>query len=150
MEAIHFADLIQAQAKKYGDKTALNHKKNMQDDWTKISWKSFAEKVSAVSKALYELGISEGDRVGQFSNNMAENLIVDYALFSNRATVVPMYATSTAPQVEFIIQDSAIAVLFTGDQIQYDIALEVMEHSDVLKKIVVFDSEVTLKNDRSI
>lgn len=150
MDTLHFAELVQAQARKYGEKTVMNHRKNLKDDWLQISWKSFAEQVMAISKALYEFGVKEGDRVGQFSNNMAENLIVDYALFSNRAVVVPMYATSTAPQIEFIVNDSEIAVLFVGDQVQYDIALEVMERSSHLKNIVVFDDEVVIKGDNTI
>jgi len=150
METLHFADLIQAQAKKYGAKVAMNHRKNIGDIWSQISWKSFAEQVTALSKALYESGVNEGDRVGQFSNNMAENLIVDYALFSNRATVVPMYATSTAPQIEFIVNDSEIAILFVGEQIQYDIAIEVMARSSFLKKIVVFDRDVALDAEKAM
>lgn len=150
MDTLHFAELVQAQARKYGEKTVMNHRKNLKDDWLQISWKSFAEQVMAISKALYEFGVKEGDRVGQFSNNMAENLIVDYALFSNRAVVVPMYATSTTPQVEFIVNDSEIAVLFVGDQVQYDIALEVMEHSNYLKNIIVFDDDVVIKGENTI
>jgi long-chain acyl-CoA synthetase len=150
METLHFAELVHAQAKKYGGKVALNHRENLTDEWSQISWISFSGQVMAISKALYELGVNEGDRVGQFSNNMAENLIVDYGLFSNRAIVVPMYATSTAPQIEFIINDSEIAILFVGDQLQYDIALEVRERSRFLKKIIVFDRKVTLKEDGSM
>lgn len=150
METLHFSGLIQNQAKKYGDKTVLNHRKNLKDEWKKISWKSFAEQVTAMSKALCEFGVQEGDRVGQFSNNMAENLVVDCALFSNRAVMVPMYATSTAPQIEFIINDAEITVLFVGDQMQYDLALEVMKHSLFLKKIIVFDREVSIKGDHTI
>lgn len=150
MDTLHFSDLVQAQARKYGDKTVMNHRKNLEDDWLQISWKSFAEQVMAISKALYEFGVKEGDRVGQFSNNMAENLIVDYALFSNRAVVVPMYATSTTPQVEFIVNDSEIAVLFVGDQVQYDIALEVLERSNYLKNIIVFDNDVVLRGENTI
>ncbi len=150
METLHFGDLIHAQARKYGDKVALNHRKNIQDDWTGISWSSFSEQVSSISKALLELGVNEGDRVGQFSNNMAENLIVDYALFANRAVVVPMYATSTAPQIEFIINDSEIAILFVGDQQQYEIALSVLSHSHFLKKLIVFDDSVELSGDNSM
>lgn len=150
METLHFGDLIHAQARKYGDKIALNHRKNIQDDWTGISWKSFSEQVCSIAKALLELGVNEGDRVGQFSNNMAENLIVDYALFSNRAVVVPMYATSTASQVEFIINDSEIAILFVGDQQQYEIAMSVLSHSHYLKNLIVFDDTVELVGENSM
>jgi long-chain acyl-CoA synthetase len=81
---------------------------------------------------------------------MAENLITDYALFANRAVVVPMYATSTAPQIEFIINDSEIAILFVGEQLQYDIALEVKQKSAFLKTIVVYDDTVQLHDDSSM
>jgi len=150
METHHFADLVHAQAKKYGEKIALKQRKSITDEWTKISWRSLSEQVTAISKALNELGVNEGDRVGQFSNNMAENLIVDYALFANRAVVVPMYATSTAPQIEFIINDSEIAILFVGDQQQYEIALQVHAHSHYLKKLIVFDREVVLQGKDSM
>ena len=142
MESIHFAEIVASQAKKYGDRAAFYHRREITHEWTPLSWNSFSEQVFVLAKALYELGVKDGDRVGQFSNNMVENMITDYALFSNRAIVVPMYATSTANQIEFIINDSRIEVLFVGDKIQLDIALEVMTRSPVLKTIVVYDSQV--------
>lgn len=150
MEAIHFAEIVSAQARKYGERAALNHRKNVTDEWTSLSWNAFAEQVSAISKALYELGVDERSCVGQFSNNMAENLIVDYALFANRAVIVPMYATSTVPQVKYIVDDSEISIVFVGDQGQYDVALEVQAQSEFLKTIIVFDEDVVLKGDASM
>ncbi len=142
MDKLQFAQLVFAQAKKYGDKTAICHRKNIADDWTKISWNELAAQVLSIAKALIEIGVEEQDRVGQFSQNKAENLIVDFALFANRAVVVPMYATSTVSQVEFIVNDAGIEVIFVGDQQQYNTALEVLKHSKILKKIIVFDRNV--------
>lgn len=150
METLHFAEIIAGQAKKYADRTAFYHRKHSTDEWSPLSWNSMSEQVNALAKRLFEMGLKEGDRVGQFSNNMVENLITDYALFANRAVVVPMYATSTASQIEFIINDSAIEILFVGDQAQYEIALEVKQRSSVLKTIVVYDSDVVLKEAESL
>lgn len=150
METAHFADLIASQAMAYGEKTALKHRREITDEWSSISWESFASKVFALAKALYEIGVVEGDRIGQFSGNMAENLIADYACFANRAVVVPMYATSSAPQIEYITTDSEIAVLFVGDQDQYDIACEVKSKSQFLKKLIVLDPKVKLANEDSV
>jgi len=150
MNTGHFADLIASQARLLGNKTALNHRKSITDEWTSLSWNDFSEQVNALAKSLLEHGVREGDRVGQFSNNMAENLITDYALFANRAIVVPMYATSTAPQIEYIINDSEIAMLFVGDQLQYDIACEVKEKSTFLKIIVAYDDAIHLKDENSV
>jgi long-chain acyl-CoA synthetase len=151
MEGTHFAQIINSQAKKYGDKTALLSRQNLTDNWTSVSWNDFDKQVSIIAKALIELGVEEQQCIGQFSQNKAENLIVDFALYADRAILVPMYATSTVPQVDFIVNDASIEILFVGDQIQYDVAKEVLKKSKVLKKIIVFDADVVVeKSDNTI
>jgi len=147
MENLHFSQLIFAQAKKYGDKVALYHRENQTDDWSKITWSSFANQVSSIAKAFVEIGVVEHQRVAQFSQNKAENLIVDFALFANRAVMIPLYATSSEPQVEFIVNDAKIEVMFVGDQNQYNVALEVLHKSNFLKRIIVFDKKVVFENE---
>ena len=142
MEKLHFAQLVFAQAKKYGERTALCHRDSSDDEWTKISWVAMANQVSTLAKAIVELGVVEQQRVAQFSQNKTENLIVDFALFAIRAVMVPMYATSTVSQVEYIVNDAEIEIIFVGDQQQYNVAKEVLEDSKFLKKIIVFDKKV--------
>jgi len=151
MHELHFSQIADAQVLKYGDKPLFHFRKNLTDSWTSLSWTEFNAQIAIVGKALIELGISEKECVGQFSQNMTENLIVDFALYSNRAVMVPLYATSSVAQVEYIVNDAGIKVLFVGEQMQYDVAVEVLASSEVLKKIVVFDTQVKLKQDgRSI
>jgi long-chain acyl-CoA synthetase len=142
MEKLHFAQLVFAQAKKYGERTALCYRDKAGDEWNKLSWNAMAAQVSSLAKAFVELEVTEQQRVGQFSQNKAENLIVDFALYANRAVMVPMYATSSVSQVEYIVNDAEIEIIFVGDQHQYNVALEVLEKSKFLKKIVVFDHKV--------
>jgi len=142
MENLHFSQMIFAQAKKYGEKVAMYHRELVTDEWSKISWTTYANQVLSIAKAFVEMGVVEHQRVAQFSQNKAENLIIDFALYANRAIMVPLYATSSAPQVEFIINDAEIEIIFVGDQQQYDIALEVQQNSKFLKKIIVFDKNV--------
>jgi len=142
MENLHFSQLIVAQAKKYGNKVAMYHRAELTDEWSKLSWSEYAGQVLSIAKAFVESGVAEHQRVAQFSQNKAENLIIDFALFANRAVMVPLYATSTAPQVEFIVNDAEIELIFVGDQQQYNIALEVRQNSRFLKEIIVFDKNV--------
>ncbi len=151
MHELHFSQIAEAQSKKYGNKPLFHFRKNLTDSWISLNWTDFNTQIAIVGKALVELGINEEECVGQFSQNMTENIIVDFALYSNRAIMVPLYATSSVAQVEYIINDAGIKMLFVGEQQQYDVALEVLATSEVLKKIIVFDKEVKLKNDgRSI
>lgn len=147
MHELHFSQIASAQARKYGDKPVFHFRKNLTDKWKSTSWNDFEKQVFVIAKGLIELGVREQDCVGQFSQNMTENLIVDFALYSNRAVLVPVYATSSASQVEYIVNDAGIAVLFVGEQQQYDVALEVLSKSEILKKIIVFDPEVKIKTD---
>jgi len=146
MENLHFSQLIFAQAKKYGDKVALYHRESQSDDWSKITWNLFANQVLSIAKAFVEIGVVEHQQVAQFSQNKAENLIVDFALFANRAVMVPLYATSSVPQVEFIVNNAEIEVMFVGDQQQYNVAYEVLQRSKFLKKIIVFDKKVVFED----
>jgi long-chain acyl-CoA synthetase len=146
MENLHFSQLIFAQAKKYGDRAAMYHREELTDEWSKITWTSYSEQVLSIAKAFVEMGVVEHQRVAQFSQNKAENLIIDFALYANRAIMVPLYATSSAAQVEFIVNDAEIEIIFVGDQQQYNVALEVQHNSSFLKEIIVFDKNVVLVN----
>ena len=101
MDKLHFAQLVFAQAKKYGEKTALYYRDKAGERWNELSWNAFANQVLVIAKALIELGVSEQQCVAQFSQNKAENLIIDFALFANRAVMVPMlcYLYSSAGRV---------------------------------------------------
>jgi long-chain acyl-CoA synthetase len=146
MEELHFSQTSKVLSKKYGDKVAFYSRDNSANDWSTLSYTDFDKQVFVISKALLELGICEQQCVGQFSQNMTENLIVDYALYSIRSVMVPFYATSTVAQLNFIINDANIELIFVGEQQQYDIAIEVLKHSKILKKIIVFDSKVRLSD----
>lgn len=145
MKAIKtFNKLIQLQSDNYGDRVAIYDRNKLTDPWKSISWKIFNDKVNTIAKALIELGVKTQDRVAQFSQNKSENLIIDFAGYTIRAVVVPIYPTSTPEQVKFITSDAGTEIIFVGNQKQYDIAVEVMKESECLKKIIVFENDVKL------
>ncbi len=139
-----FSKLIEIQAEKYGEKEVLFDRRKLTDDWSSISWNTLNKKVRNTAKRLLDLGINTQDRIAQFSQNKSENLIVDFAAFSIRAVVVPIYPTSTLSQVEFITNDSEAQLLFVGGQKQYDIAVELMKVSKHIKQVIVFERETIL------
>jgi len=147
MHELHFSQIVSAQARKYNDKPAFHFRKKTDESWKTLSWVDFDKQVQTLSKALVELGVAEQECVGQYSQNLTENLVVDFALYANRAVLVPIYATSTAAQVEYIVNDASLKVIFVGEQKQYDEAVEVLATSEILKKIIVFDPDVKIKTD---
>lgn len=143
----HFAELIHRQADKYGSRTALKHRDNGSGKWLKISWREFADKVMLTAEAMAEFGIKEHDRIGVCSQNMPQCLFADFGAYANRVVAVPMYATNSPAQIDYIINDAQIETLFVGEQLQYNNAFKVQKDSTVLKRIVVFDPAVKLNPD---
>ena len=136
--------LVQLQADKYGDRPILYDRNKLTESWTAISWNKMNEMVNTLAKALLELGVKPQDRIAQFSQNKAENLIIDFATFSLRSVVVPIYPTSTQVQVDFITRDAGAEILFVDGQKQYDVAVEAMKNSSHLKKLIVLEKDVKL------
>lgn len=152
MEVVHMARLVPAQVKKYGNRTALRFRDYNLQKWTDISWKAFGESIDRLASSLIEDGYTGGTKIGLFSQNKPECLIVDFAVYSVRSTGVPMYATSTTSQIEYIIKDAGIELIFVGEQYQYDRAYEALTNNVGLKQIVIFDTAVrlALTDDKSL
>jgi len=142
MEYYHSALLIHKQAEKYGDEAALKVRNNDSGVWETIDWKSFSEKIIALARSLCHSGVGYETKIGIYSPNKVECLYLDFAAFANRAIVVPMYATSSIPQISYIIDEAEIEMLFVGEQKQYDNAWKVLQAGKTLKKIVIIDSNV--------
>lgn len=147
MELIHFAKLPAVKAKKNCSRTVVCYRDYTLAKWVEISWSEFAERIAKVARAMAAFGVKEQDRVGICSQNMPQAMIADFANYANRAISVPIYATSSVQQIEYIVNDAAIELLFVGEQVQYDHALDVLKESKVLRRIVVFDEAVDLKGE---
>ena len=140
----HYAELVHRQAEKYGSRTALKYRDNATGKWLKISWKEFSEKVMLTAKAMAEFGIEVQDNIGVYSLNMPQCFYTDFGAYANRVVSIPMYATNSPGQIEYIINDAHIHTLFVGEQLQYNNAFKVQKESQYLKRLVVFDPAVKL------
>ena len=140
----HFAELIHRQAEKYGNRTALKHRDNAMGKWLKISWREFSDKVMLTAKAMAEFGIKVQENIGVYSQNMPQCLYTDFGAYGNRVVSIPMYATNSPGQIEYIINDAKIRTLFVGEQLQYNNAFKVQKDSKYLERLVVFDPAVKM------
>src|SRR5688500_19049781 len=90
------------------DRAALSYRAGGQ--FVDVTSKQFAEKVRAIAAGLIELGVQKGDRIAVMSPTRIEWTYLDYAIWSAGAVTVPMYETSSAEQVEWIMSGSEAVV----------------------------------------
>jgi long-chain acyl-CoA synthetase len=87
------------------------------DAWRDVTAAEFLAEVRGVAKGLLAAGIQAGDRVGLISKTRYEWTLVDYAIWFAGAVTVPVYETSSADQIEWILGDSqAVAVVAEGPE----------------------------------
>jgi len=150
MTNFHFSSFVHQQAEKYNQKIAFRHKDETQNRWILTSWSDFSKQVKMAAKAFAAMGVNEEENIAIFSQNKPEIFISDFAMYANRAVCVPMYATSSISQIDYIITDAEISIVLAGEQEQYEKTFELIGKNPFLKRIIVFDSNVKLhENDKS-
>jgi long-chain acyl-CoA synthetase len=79
--------------------------------WTDVTNAEFLADVRAVAKGLMASGIGLGERVAIMSKTRYEWAVTDFAIWTAGAVSVPIYETSAALQVSWIIKDAGCAAV---------------------------------------
>ena len=140
----HLSVLIHSQAKKYGNRTVLVRQDFGGSKWTNVSWNQFSANVKKVSNALLALGLKPQDKIAVFSQNCAEYLYTDFGAYGIRVVSIPFYATTSGQQVQYMVNDASVRLVFVGEQEQYDKAHNIHSVCPSLERIIVFDRHVRL------
>ena len=80
--------------------------------WTDVTYAEAADQIRSAALGLISLGVLAGDRVSIFSATCYEWAILDLAILSIGAVTVPIYETSSAEQVRWVLQNSEAVVAF--------------------------------------
>jgi long-chain acyl-CoA synthetase len=107
--------------------------------WHDVTAAEFADEVTAVAKGLIASGIAAGDRVAVMSKTRYEWTVVDFALFTVGAVVVPIYETSSAEQVDWILSDSGARGIFVETATHVEIVESVRATTADLAHVWQFD-----------
>ncbi len=86
--------------------------------WQSISAQEMLRRIAGLSKALAELGVKTGDRVGLFAPNCPEWHVADFAIQGLGAVNVPVYFNESHDRLVYILNDSGAKVLFTAGSAQ--------------------------------
>ncbi|MGI5415679.1 AMP-dependent synthetase/ligase [Actinomadura luteofluorescens] len=82
------------------------------DAWSAVTAAEFAAETAGVAKGLAAAGVEPGDRVCLLSRTRYEWTVLDYAIWAAGAVSVPIYETSSAEQIEWIVGDSGAKAVF--------------------------------------
>ena len=111
----NLTDDVVVNARQAGDSIAF--KRNSGSGWDDVTARQFHDEVRQVAKGLIAAGVAAGDRVAILSSTRYEWTLFDYAIWFAGAVVVPIYETSSAEQIAWILKDSeARAIVVEGPE----------------------------------
>jgi long-chain acyl-CoA synthetase len=85
--------------------------------WVGVTSQQFLDEVRAVAKGIIANSVNAGERIGVMSRTRYEWTLVDYAIWYAGAVSVPVYETSSAEQIQWMLSDSgAVAVFLESDK----------------------------------
>jgi long-chain acyl-CoA synthetase len=97
-------DMVALNAAEYPDAVGLRIQRDGR--WEDVTYAEFAAQVAGVAKGLIAGGVQPGDRVGLLAKTRYEWTVLDYAIWTAGAVVVPVYETSSPDQIAWILSDS--------------------------------------------
>ncbi len=131
------ADLIPKAAQMYAGKTAARHK--VDGEWVDVSFEELGGIVSEVGRGLIAMGLEPGERVSILCSTRPEWVYGSFAVSSAGGVVVPIYATNSPEECEWVAGNSESAAIIVENAEQYAKIAEVRDRLPELRFVVVID-----------
>jgi len=105
--------------------------------WEAIPAREMLRRVAGLSRALAELGVRAGDRVGLFAPNRPEWHVADFAVLGLGAVDVPVYFNEAADRIVYILNHSGARLVVTAGAEQARRLLACRERLSSVEQIIV-------------
>ncbi|TDC15392.1 long-chain fatty acid--CoA ligase [Streptomyces sp. 8K308] len=109
------------------------------DGWRPVTAAAFASEVAGLARGLIAAGLRAGDRVALMSRTRYEWTLFDFAIWAAGGQSVPVYATSSAAQVEWLLRDSGAGLLVVETAEHAAVARAAFAELDDAPELLVID-----------
>lgn len=116
-------------------------------EWESISSQEMLRRIAGLSKALRELGVKPGDRVGVFAPNCPEWHIADFAILGLGAASVPVYFNESPDRMTYILNDSGVHVVITAGESQARKISDARERVPALENVIAVAPPADLRGE---
>ncbi|HZP50803.1 AMP-dependent synthetase/ligase [Actinocrinis sp.] len=134
----NLTDLVHRNAEEAPGQAVLGRK--VDGVWRDVTAQEFLDEITAVARGLVALGVGAGDRVAIMSRTRYEWSLLDFAIFEAGGVPVPIYETSSAEQVAWILSDSGAVAAFAENADNTAVIESVRDQAEGLKHVWQIES----------
>ncbi len=115
------------------------YQRQVDSAWTDVTCAEAAAQIRSVALGLIGLGVQAGDRVSIFSATRYEWAILDLAVLAIGGVIVPIYETSSAEQVRWVLQNSEAVLAFAETDAHAAIVTQLTGELPALRRVLHID-----------
>lgn len=134
------ADVVFDYAEEDPHRVALG-RKDASGRWLDVTSATFRDEVLALAKGLIAHGVRFGDRVALMSRTRYEWTLFDFALWAVGAQSVPVYPTSSAEQVLWMLHDADVSAVMVEHEDHAMTVASVIDQLPQLKRLWQLDTD---------
>jgi long-chain acyl-CoA synthetase len=135
----NLTDIVHRNADEAPGQAVLGRK--VDGSWRDVTARTFLDEVRQAAAGLAALGVRAGDRVAIMSRTRYEWSLLDFAVWEAGAITVPVYETSSAEQVGWILSDSGAVAVFTETAENTAVVESVREQAPDLAQVWQIDPD---------
>ncbi len=117
------------------------------DAWISIPAREMLRRIAGLSRALGELGVKPGDRVGLFAANRPEWHIADFAILGLGAADVPVYFRESTERMIYILNHSGAVAAFVAGGEQAEKLMSCRAQLKTVRHLIVADAQTDYGSD---
>jgi len=114
--------------------------------WRDVTVETFHRQILQAARALIGIGVTPGDRVALLSRTRYEWTVLDYAIWWVGGVSVPIYETSSAEQVDWILRDSEPVLVLVENEDKRQLVTSTLDPKGWHVPVILLD-EVTSRAD---
>jgi len=104
--------------------------------WTDVTCAQAAAQIRSAARGLIAQGVNPGDRVAILSATRYEWVILDYAILAAGGVTVPIYETSSADQVRWVLEDSGAVLAFAETDAHAQLIEKLTDELPALREVL--------------
>ena len=138
-EGTSISTLLEDRVARTAGMPLLERRESPEGRWAPVTAAEFDDHVVAVARGLLAQGIEPGDRIAIMSRTRYEWTLLDYAAWAVGAVPVPVYETSSAEQVHWILSDAGVRLAVVETHAHRDTVASVRDRLPDLEDVLVVD-----------
>lgn len=136
----HLVQMFRNRAAVFGNKLVFRYHDLDTNSLQNYTWHQGLRIVNALARGLLSFSHGPGSMIGIFSDNRPEWTLADLAILSVGGVVVPFFSTASKQQVKYIVDETAMELMFVGNNEQLEKGLWLLENCESLDTIVLMPS----------